>query len=58
MTLDLDSVLLQNKCMSCYPFLGLLSEVMPHLQLLALVIPYSGTPRSDVTSVLALTCLT
>ena len=28
--------------MFCYPLLGLLSGVMPHLQLLALVIPYSG----------------
>ena len=28
--------------MFCYPILGLLSGVMPHLQLLALVIPYSG----------------
>ena len=28
--------------MFCYPLLGLLSGVMSHLQLLALVIPYSG----------------
>ena len=28
--------------MFCYPLWGLLSGVMPHLQLLALVIPYSG----------------
>ena len=28
-----------------YPFLGLLSGVMPHLQLLALVIPYSGNTK-------------
>ena len=28
--------------MFCYPFLGMLSGVMPHLQLFALVILYSG----------------
>ena len=31
--------------MFCYPLLGLLSVVMPHLQLLALVIPYSGNTK-------------
>ena len=31
--------------MFCYPLLGLLSGVMPHLQLLALVIPYSGNTK-------------
>ena len=29
----------------CNPLLGLLSGVMPHLQLLALVIPYSGNTK-------------
>ena len=46
MTLDLASVLFHKlKCMFRYPFLGLLSGVMPHLQLLALVIPYSGNTK-------------
>ena len=31
--------------MFCYPILGLLSGVMPPLQLLALVIPYSGNTK-------------
>ena len=31
--------------MFCYPVLGLLSGVMPHLQLLALAIPYSGNTK-------------
>ena len=31
--------------MFCYPILGLLSGVMPHLQLLAMVIPYSGNTK-------------
>ena len=31
--------------MFCYTLLGLLSGVMSHLQLLALVIPYSGNTR-------------
>ena len=31
--------------MFSYPILGLLSGVMPHLQLLALVIPYSGNTK-------------
>ena len=35
----------KNKCMFCYPILGLLSGVMPHLQLLALVIPYTGNTK-------------
>ena len=41
-----------------YPFLRLLSGVMPHLQLVALVIPYSGTLTCDVIPVLALTRFT
>ena len=31
--------------MFCYPLFGLLSGVMPHLQLLALVIPFSGNTK-------------
>ena len=31
--------------MFCYPILGLLSGVMPHLQFLALVIPYPGNTK-------------
>ena len=55
MILDLASVLLQkNKCMFCYPILWLLSGVMPHLQLLALVIPYSGNTKVRCDPVLAL----
>ena len=46
-----------NKCQFCYPFLGLLPEVLPHLNLVALVIPYLGTLRCNVTPFLALRLL-
>ena len=41
--------------MFCYPLLGLLSGVMTQLQLLALVIPYSGNTKVRCDPVLALT---
>ena len=46
-----------NTCNFCYaflPLLGVLSGVKATLRLLSLVIPYSGTPRYDMTLVLAL----
>ena len=58
MTLDLATVFYQNRCMFCYPFFGLLSGVMQHLALQALVIAYSGKLRCDVTPVVAFTRFT
>ena len=54
MTLFLLALALFHKLMSVLlpmfvlPLLGLLSGVKPHLNLLALVIPYSGNPKGKV----------